>query len=195
MPVTYRKSSAKKRRRCEVGKMTTEEYLRTPETVLPAELAYGVLRVAESPSCSHQRLVGQLHLAIAPFVSERRLGEVLLAPMDVILDFDRALVVQPDLLFVSTERADIVTDRVYGAPDVVVEVLSPHPRIGRLEERVGWFAKYGVRECWLASLPDRQLAVLTLGPRGVIERRGCRPGEKIPSDALAGLTLPLISGW
>jgi Uma2 family endonuclease len=174
--------------------MTTEEYLATEETVLPRELAYGVLRVADSPSAIHQRLVGRLHLAMAPFVQERRLGEVLLAPMDVVLDSDAALIVQPDLLFVSDERADIVTDRVFGAPDVVVEVLSPMPRIGKLDERVGWFAKYGVRECWLADRSAQQYAVLVLNDRGVVERRVCGGGEPAPSDVLEGLVLPWFAG-
>ena len=117
--------------------MTTVEYLQTPETVLPRELAFGVLHVAESPTVLHQRVVRDLTIALTAFTRERLLGEVLPAPMDVILDFENNLVVQPDLLFVAGERQHIVTDRVYGPPDLVVEVLSPNPRIGRLEERVG----------------------------------------------------------
>lgn len=173
--------------------MTTEEYLATEETVLPRELAYGVLRVADSPSASHQRMVGRLHLAMAPVVEAQRSGEILLAPMDVILDYDRALVVQPDLLFISSARAGIVTDKVHGAPDLVVEILSPHPRIGTLNERVGWFAKYGVRECWLADLPKEQYAILTLDPRGIAGRRLCRSGERVRSDVLPDVMLPPIA--
>jgi Uma2 family endonuclease len=179
------------------GRMTTAEYLQTPETVLPRELAYGVLRVADSPTVPHQRVVGDLHLALAPFVRDRRLGEVLLAPMDVVLDFDGALVVQPDLLFVAEERRHIVADRVYGAPDLVIEVLSPHPRIGRLDERLGWFARYGVRECWLVNLPTRQVSVLALTPSGVASRTLVSESEPIPSAVLSELSLtPLqIFGW
>lgn len=172
--------------------MTTAEYLATEETVLPRELAYGVMRVADSPRTSHQRVVGRLYLAMAPAVEAGALGEVLLAPMDVILDYDRALVVQPDLLFVSNARSGIVSDKVFGAPDLVVEVLSPHPRIGSLDERVGWFARYGVRECWLADLPSRQYVVLVLNERGVVERRMCQPGEPAASDVLPGILLPPI---
>ena len=150
--------------------MNTQEYLTTPETVLPRELAYGVLRVADAPRAPHQRVVLELLLALAAFVRERHLGEVLPAPIDVILDFDGALVVQPDIVFVSSGRAQIVADQILGAPDLVVEVLSPHPRIGQLAERVGWFARYGVRECWLADLAARRIAVLGLGPEGVRER-------------------------
>jgi Uma2 family endonuclease len=189
MDVPYGRKTSKARQR-EEGRMTTLEYLRTPETVLPVELAYGVLRVAESPSASHQRVVGQLYLTMAPFVRERLLGEVLLAPMDVILDFDRALVVQADLLYVSTGRAEIVSDRVIGAPDLVVEVLSPRPRVGDLEQRAGRFAKYGVRECWLANLPDRRMEVLTLHDGQVIERQSCSAGRRVPSNVLPDLMLP-----
>jgi Uma2 family endonuclease len=187
---TYGKLRQSRPRRRKEGPMTTTEYLQTEETVLPRELAFGVLRVADSPVASHQRLLGRLHLALAPFVAERRLGEVLLAPMDVVLDYDRALVVQPDLMFVSAARGAIVSDRVYGAPDLVIEILSPHPRIGRLEERVGWFATYGVRECWLADLTARQYVILILDERGVVERRVLHAGEPAASGVLPGVVLP-----
>ena len=177
--------------------MRTAEYLQTPETVLPRELAYGVLRVADSPTASHQRVVGELFLALCPFVRSRRLGEVLLAPMDVILDVDADLVVQPDLLFVSTERGHVLTDRVYGAPDMVVEVLSPKPRIGVLDERIGWFARYGVRECWLANLPTKQLVVLTFDQGRIAARALFEGSQPIRSALFEGLQLtPLqLFGW
>lgn len=168
--------------------MTTAEYLRTPETLLPRELAYGVLRVADAPIPAHQRVVRDLLIAIDAFVRARHLGEVLPAPVDVILDFERALVVQPDLLFVSSERRAIVSDRVYGAPDIVAEVLSPHPRIGRLQERLGWFARYGVRECWLLDLSTRDVTVLELTPAGVGRRTMFVGGEPIRSSVVGELT-------
>jgi len=181
----------KKRRKA--GTMTTPEYLQTPETVLPRELAYGVLRVADAPSVSHQRMVGELFLRLAPFVRERQLGEVLLAPIDVVLDFDGALVVQPDLVFVSSERRHIAADRVYGAPDVVIEVLSPHARVGRVEEQIGWFAQYGVRECWLVSLSPRQIAVLALNAQQGVARRTLHgTGERLASDVLPGFVAPVF---
>jgi Uma2 family endonuclease len=174
--------------------MTTAEYLKTEETVLPRELAHGVLRVADSPIVSHQRMVGRLYLEMTSVVRSEGLGEVLLAPMDVILDYDGGLVVQPDLMFVSAERGAIVTDKIHGAPDLVVEILSPHPRIGRLNERVGWFATHGVRECWLADLSRREYAVLVLSRHGVAERRPCDAGTRVRSDVLPGVTLPWFVG-
>lgn len=140
--------------------LTTDEYLRTPETLLPAELVYGALRVAESPSVRHQQAVGAFHLALAPHVRARRLGRVLLAPIDIVLDWERALILQPDLAFISHGRWQTRRERIVCAPDLVLEVLSPHPRIGALAERIGWFAKYGVREIWLLHQTEERFEVL-----------------------------------
>ena len=176
--------------------MTTAEYLQLPETVVPQELAFGTLRVADSPTASHQRVVRDVALEIAAYLREHFLGELLFAPMDVILDADAALVVQPDLLVISTGRAHLVRDRVYGAPDLVVEVLSPYPRIGSLTERLEWFARYGVTECWVARLHGRELSVLTLDD-GVYREKTFRSAERLESRVLPGIGVtPLqIFGW
>jgi Uma2 family endonuclease len=136
-------------------------------------------------------------MTLAPFVRDRRLGELLFAPMDVVLDLDAGLVVQPDLLVVSNERAHIVTDKVYGVPDLVIEVLSPYPRIGRLSERLEWFARYGVRECWLARLPQKQISVVTFSSGGVAEETTFSRAERVRSRVLEDVELtPLqIYGW
>jgi Uma2 family endonuclease len=140
--------------------MTVDEYFRTPETLLPSELVYGMLHVAEAPAPRHQSAVADLFRALDAHVRGRLLGRVWLAPLDVVLDERRALVVQPDLLFISNERAGIVRDRVRGAPDLVVEVLSPQPRVGQTQERIRWFAEYGVRECWIVHQHRREITVI-----------------------------------
>jgi Uma2 family endonuclease len=179
------------------GHVTTAEYFQTPETVLPQELAFGQLQVADSPSVSHQRVLRELVMALIPFVQDRQLGELLFAPMDVVLDFEADLVVQPDALFVAKERNEILTDKVFGAPDLVIEILSPNPRIGKLSERLEWFSRYGVRECWLARLPQKQISVLTLAPQGVVTEETFSRAERVRSNVLEGLELtPLqIFGW
>jgi Uma2 family endonuclease len=169
--------------------MTSAEYFATPETVLPRELAFGALRVADAPTTNHQRVVRDVTVALHAYTSFHRLGEVLPAPIDVILDYDDALIVQPDVVFVSSERSHIIGDRLAGAPDLVVEVLSPHPRIGRLDERLGWFATYGVRECWLLDLPRRDVVVLRFAAGSVVERRRVAHDEAIDSDVLPGVPL------
>ena len=158
--------------------MTTEEYLQTRERLAPAELIDGVLRVADAPSPHHQRAVRDLCFALVEHAESRLLGEVWIAPLDVILDARRGLVVQPDLLFISNERSHILTDRVCGAPDLVVEVLSPNPRIGELGERIAWFAEYGVRECWLVYQAERKVEVLNFIDARIFARTSC--GERTP---------------
>jgi len=140
--------------------MTVDEYFNTPETVKPMELIFGALRGADSPTPRHQSAVADLFLSLNAHVRARRLGTVWLSPLDVVLDERKALIVQPDLMFVSNAREWIVGDRVRGAPDLVVEVLSPHPRIGRTDERVDWFREYGVCECWLVHQDRRDLTVI-----------------------------------
>jgi Uma2 family endonuclease len=166
--------------------MTIQEYLSTPESVRPQELALGSLRVADAPSVPHQRVVGRLFLALNEHVSERHLGEVYLSPVDVILDMERHLVVQPDLVFLSEDRNRLVLDRIYGAPDLVIEVLSPRPRIGMLTEHLAWFARYGVRECWLVHIKDRYVEVLTFAGGRIAGRRVFDPLEPVRSRTLPG---------
>ena len=150
--------------------MTTAEYLRTPESLVPAELIYGKLRVADAPMPRHQRVVRDLCFALVEHAEARRLGEVWVSPLDVILDAERALILQPDLFFISNELSYILEDRVRGAPDLVVEVLSPNPRIGKIGERIGWFQEYGVKECWLIHQLEHRIEVLNFVDKNVIER-------------------------
>jgi len=177
--------------------LTTAEYLQTAESLRVQELVYGTLRVAESPSFRHQNLLLELAVLLRVFVGQHKLGTVCIAPLDVILDPARALVLQPDLFYVSNLRQDILTDRVWGAPDMVLEVLSPHPRIGQLDERVRSFAHYGVSECWLIHQMTREIEVLSLNRYGVAARRTYRGIERIESEVLPhfGVSPEVLACW
>jgi len=172
--------------------MTVDDYFaKTPETVKPMELAYGVLRAAESPTPRHQSAVLQLLLALDAHVRAMDLGRMWIAPLDVVLDEARALIVQPDLFFISNERAFIVRDRVRGAPDLVIEVLSPHPRIGQTDERVQWFMRHAVRECWLVHQDQRSVSVIQFAEGTIASRRVFGHRERIESAVLPDLALTL----
>jgi len=164
--------------------LTTAEYLRTAESLRVQELVYGTLHVAESPAPMHQQLLFDLAVLLKVFVTKNRLGTIWIAPLDVILDAPQALVVQPDLFFISERRKHIVTDHVWGAPDMVLEVLSPHPRIGDLNQRIFWFKQYGVRECWLVHQLSKEIEVLQL--TGATTRRTFRGLQPIESTVLPG---------
>jgi Uma2 family endonuclease len=164
--------------------LTTAEYLQTAESLRVQELIYGTLRVEDSPHFRHQNLLLELAVLMRVFVGQHKMGTVCIAPQDVILDPARALVVQPDLLFISRSRSDIISDHIWGAPDLVVEVMSPHPRIGKLEERLGYFQQYGVKECWLFHQLAREVEVLKFQEYGDGARRRFRGVEPIESDVL-----------
>jgi Uma2 family endonuclease len=145
-------------------RLTVEDYLGLPETNRPQELAYGILREPAAPGFHHQIIVGALYDRLNRHVRRRRLGQVVLSPLDVVLDLERALVVQPDLVFVSALRMGICQERVWGAPDLVVEVLSKTNRRHDSTTKVQWYQKYGVRECWLVDPQARLIDVLDLTP-------------------------------
>ena len=175
--------------------LTTAEYLQTAESMRVQELIFGTLRVAESPSFRHQDLLLELAILMRVFVGQHKLGTVCIAPLDVILDPARALIMQPDLFFVSKRRREIITDRVWGAPDLVVEVMSPHPRIGQLQDRLEYFAHYGVSECWLIHQLTRNIEVLELNRYGVQSRQTFSGIDRIRSAVLKDFSLsPEILG-
>jgi Uma2 family endonuclease len=177
--------------------LTTAEYLQTAESLRVQELIYGELRVEDSPSFRHQNLLLELAVLMRVFVGQHRLGTVCIAPQDVILDPKRALILQPDLMFISNARHEIISDHIWGAPDLVVEVMSPHPRIGKLDERIRYFSQYGVKECWLIHQLSREIEVLRLQEHGAGSRQTFRGVAVIASGVLPGFGISpeLLSCW
>lgn len=171
--------------------MTAKEYFATPETVLPAELAFGVLHVRDAPTARHQSAVLRIAIALTRHVDAGPRGQVWIAPLDVVLDEAKALIVQPDVLFISDARSNIVRERVYGAPDLVIEVLSPNPRVGKTAEHLRWFAEYGVRECWLVHQDQRRISVIEFGDRRAGPARILGETERIQSSVLPDFGLSL----
>jgi Uma2 family endonuclease len=139
--------------------MTTDEYLHSYETNRPRELAYGIVREPPAPFFSHQQVVLKIVRRLADHAEGAGLGIVAVAPLDVILDAGRSLIVQPDVVFVSKERTSIIRDQVWGAPDLVVEVLSPGTAAHDRTEKLGWYRQYGVRECWLVDPAASRITV------------------------------------
>lgn len=174
------------------GLMTVEEYFAyTPCTLKPMELIHGAVRVADAPKPRHQSAVAELFRALDAHVRALRLGKMWLSPLDVVLSERDRLVVQPDLFFISSARAWIVDDRVRAAPDLVIEVLSPNPRIGQTDERVGWFGKYGAHECWLVHEDHRTITVIAFENHRESSCRTFQRREPVSSRVLPEFTLSL----
>jgi Uma2 family endonuclease len=99
------------------------------------------------------------------FVSERNLGEVFYAPVDVV--FGEHDIVQPDLLFVRRENAGIVGQQaVEGTPDLIIEILSPGSLHLDRHRKRALYERVGVPEFWLVDPANRAIEVFRLGERG-----------------------------
>jgi len=131
-------------------KFTYEDYLLFPSDGKRHELIDGEHFMTPSPSTKHQRILGNLFLAFGTFLKEHKIGEIFVAPYDVVLsDLD---VVEPDLLFVSSGRASIITEKnIQGAPDLVVEILSETTRKTDEIIKRKLYERHGVSEYWIVD--------------------------------------------
>ncbi len=172
--------------------MTTDEYLHAYETNRPRELMYGIVREPPAPFFSHQQVVFTIARRLADHVERAGLGDVAVAPVDVILDAERSLIVQPDVLFVSNERKSIIRDQIWGAPDLVVEVLSPGTAAHDRTQKLAWYRQYGVRECWLVDPAASRITVFDF-TGAAPDTRVTDPGGLVRSSVLTGFDPPAAS--
>jgi Uma2 family endonuclease len=167
-------------------RLTYDDYCLLPNNGRRYEVIDGELFVTPSPRRAHQNVVTQLSYYLVEFVRREERGRVYVAPFDVVFSlFD---VVEPDILYVSKERASVVTEKnVQGAPDLVVEVLSVTTAEIDRTTKLKLYARYGVLEYWMID-PEECTAE--------IYRREARGFERVaklqPSDSL---TTPLLPGF
>lgn len=153
------------------------------------EVLNGELIMTASPVPRHQQLVFRIAKLIDSWATAHTAGEVFVSPIDVVLGDD---VVIPDVVFVSTGRRFIIgPERIAGAPDLVVEVLSLST--SQRDLRIKWdlYARSGVREYWVVNPETATVEVLTL-VNGAYERHVLAQGETpITSQALSGFSAPI----
>jgi Uma2 family endonuclease len=174
-------------------KLTYDDFVHFPEDGRRHELIDGEHYVTPSPNTRHQGISGNLYLLIANWLEEHPIGRVFFAPLDVVLSqFD---VVEPDLLYLSNERAaQVITPiHVRGVPELVVEIASRGTR--RRDETIKrrLYDRAGVSEYWVV---DPAIDVVRVYRREG-ERLG-RPRELsreasdiLTTSLLPGLELPL----
>ena len=170
-----------------------EDYLQLPNDGKRYEIIEGVLYVANAPSFQHQHTVHQLDRQIGNFVSEHTLGYVIPAPFEVHLS-SISRPVQPDITFIRTERISAHSLQIFeGAPDLIVEVLSPES-IRR--DRVIKFTAYeaaGVTEYWIANPNARTVEVYILAQGEYASLGEFKEMETIQSQVLAGIEIAINS--
>ena len=175
-------------------KFTYEDYKSLPESETKRyELLGGELALVPSPPVYHQRVLGNLMFVLYRFAKEWNLGEVYHAPLDVVLgEGDEREGVQPDIFFVSKERSQIIAEEeIRGAPDLVVEIISP----GTAERDRGYkktlYARRRVKEYWIVDPKEKAVEVYTLGKKGFELVKAYKAGEVLMSPFLEGLEIDL----
>jgi Uma2 family endonuclease len=173
-------------------KLTYEDFVLFPDDGKRHELIDGEHYVSPSPNTRHQKVLLRLTLFVGRLVSERALGQVFFAPYDVV--FTRFDVVEPDLLFVSADRASILTAaNAQGAPDLVVEVLSPSSHRQDEVLKRDLYERGGVEEYWIVDPEADTLKLFRReGDRFARPRLlSSRDGDVLGTPLLPGLEVPL----
>jgi Uma2 family endonuclease len=175
-------------------KLTYDDFMLFPDDGRRHELIDGEHYVTPSPNTKHQQVVGNLYLLIRSWLEGHPIGKVFLAPYDVVLSqFD---VVEPDLLYVSNERAaQVITAlHVKGVPELVIEVGSKGTRKRDETVKRRLYERAGVAEYWMV---DPDIDVIRVYRRG--GDRFTRPlelslegGDLLRTPLLPGLDLPVV---
>jgi Uma2 family endonuclease len=139
-------------------------YVKPPKTLLevfenlpegtPAQLINNQLIMLPAPTPAHQLVLGEIHAQSHFFVKEKKLGTVIMAPCDVYLNRKNAY--EPDLIFLANESLHKIKDNgLYGAPDLVIEVLSPATWHYDKGDKKDEYERSGVKEYWLVDPKDK----------------------------------------
>lgn len=174
-------------------RLTYDDFVLLPDDGKRHELIEGEHYVTPSPNTAHQRILGHLYLPIASWLEAHPIGQVFLAPFDVIFTtFD---VVEPDLLYFSNERAaEILTPQhVRGAPELVVEIASPGTR--RRDETIKrrLYERAGVSEYWTVDPDVDVVRVYRRDPESFSRAMEVsrERGDVLTTPLLPGLDIPL----
>jgi Uma2 family endonuclease len=167
-------------------KMTYEDLLKMPETNRFEEIIDGELIVSPGASPLHQTIVLRIARAIADYLDNHPIGRVFIAPLDVVLAQDQVL--EPDVLYVSNERAGFLKQHVMGPPDLAVEVLSPHSHRRDKVRKRQLYEQYGVTEYWIVD-PDGESVEVFRAESG--KYRGIVVHDTLTTPLLPGLAIDL----
>lgn len=142
----------------EKTRITLEEYEALPEDVR-VEIFEGFAQNMASPSRDHQRISTRLVTIISNYIIGKNGGcEVFHAPFDVKLSDDPLVIVQPDILVVC-DRDKLDEKRCNGAPDFIIEIVSPGNASHDYVRKLGYYKDLGVREYWILDPDTGSLSV------------------------------------
>ncbi len=168
-------------------KFTHADLLVRPDDGKRREIIDGDLFVTPSPRFSHQATSAKLVEALFRYLERKPIGNIYYAPLDVI--FSDQDVVEPDILFVLKEHRQILQDWVRGAPDLVIEILSPTTKTIDRGPKLKAYARFGVTEYWIVDPAERAVEQYRLTPTGFQLTRSFSEEENLVSPMLPGFEL------
>ncbi|MEW6002723.1 MAG: Uma2 family endonuclease [Nitrospirota bacterium] len=173
----------------EKRKYTFEDYLKTPEDKR-YELIEGELIMTPSPVPYHQWISKNIGYELEKFVREKNLGKVFYAPCDVYLDNEN--VIQPDILFISKERLDIIGEKnIQAAPDLVIEILSETSAYRDLVKKKRLYAQFGVKEYWIVDPEEKTAEIYSLKDNTFILTKSFTEKDSLESPLLSAIEIKL----
>lgn len=174
-------------------KLTYDDFVLLPDDGLRHELIDGEHYVTPSTNTRHQRISGVLHGLIWSYLELHPIGKISHAPFDVVLTkFD---VVEPDLLYMSNERATevLTTANVKGVPELVIEIASPGTRKRDATIKRDLYGRTGVAEYWIVEPEANAVRVFLRGNDRFTPpiKLRCDAGDVLTTSLLPGLNIPL----
>lgn len=170
---------------------TIKDYKLLPEGA-PYQLIGGeLIMMVPAPTPMHQIISANLFKRISRFVDEKGIGTILYSPIDIYLGEENAY--QPDIVFIATQRQEIIKeDGIYGAPDLVIEILSPATAYYDIKKKFKVYERYGVKEYWIVDPDMKGVEVFLLNPNGEFELSSkCYEAGGVKSIILDGLEIDI----
>jgi len=166
---------------------TYEEYYRLDDEQR-YEIIDGELLMAPAPDYWHQDWAKKLFRRIDGYVMDKQLGEVFFAPFDIILDAEN--VVQPDLLFIAKANLSILQTRgVFGAPDLLVELISPSSVQRDRYVKKALYARFGIKEYWIVDPEGEGVETYVYQDSSLKKMATLKPGDEAQSRQIPGFSL------
>lgn len=172
----------------ELRPLTHDDLLTMPDDGNRYEIINGELIVTPAPIARHQRVLLRLTLLLHSYLAERGVGELFIAPLDIVLGPND--VVEPDLLIIASEQGRVrgTENSFVGPPVLVVEIISPSSQRTDLVRKMALYARSGVREYWTVD-PQRQEFIIHVLTSGTYVSAVPNAEGWIASEALTGLRI------
>ncbi len=170
----------------EVLKFTTADYENLPSDGKQYQIVEGELFMTPAPFTKHQIVLRNIFRILDAYVREHDMGDVYFAPVDFVLSDIN--IVQPDLFFIKKERLSIIGEKnIQSAPDMAVEILSPHSeKLDRVHKK-NLYEKFSVKEYWLVDTKEETVEIFYLTPAKTYAAPSLFKGsEKVKSRVFSG---------